>query len=137
MSLASWWQSCRKTGSLINVGVALRDSIVQATGFAQGDDLSPLLSSVLVKDLPRRVTERHPFVDVILYADDLAMFSTSRFHMQQALATLASYVKEIGLTINKAKSEAMKIKRGGKVSTKDDWRLGGKSLRFSKSFRIS
>ena len=57
----------------IDDGVAILESVTQTTGFAQGDNLSPILFSVLVGDLPDRITTRHPFVKVILYADDLVL----------------------------------------------------------------
>jgi len=118
----------------IDDGVCVGEEIGQTTGFAQGDNLSPLLFSLLLADLPERITSGHQFVKVLLYADDLVLFSQSRFHLQQALATLESYVKEVGLTVNTTKTEAMKFRRGGRSAVKDELRLGGESLRYVNNF---
>jgi len=119
---------------LIDDGVTVNSQIIQTTGFAQGDNLSPLLFSILIADLPQRVKDQHKFVKMLLYADDLVLFSTSRFHLQQALVTLGKYVKEIGLEINLQKTEAIKFRRGGKVARSDELRLYGNALRFVNSF---
>ena len=44
----------------IDDGVTVRSGIEQTTGFAQGDNLSPLLLSVLISDLPSRIRDRPP-----------------------------------------------------------------------------
>ena len=103
----------------IDNGVAERNTVEQTTGFAQGDNLSPQLFSLLINDLPSRIQQRHPFVKTTMYADDLVMHSRSRFHLQQSLATLGKYVTEIGLEINKTKTEAMKFRRGGRPTLND------------------
>src|ERR1700723_196752 len=72
----------------IDDGVAELKSFTQTTGFAQGNNLSPLMFSALVADVPGIIQDRHLFVKVVFYADDLAMISSSLFHLHQALATL-------------------------------------------------
>lgn len=118
----------------IDDGVVIRDSIEQTTGFAQGDNISPLLFAVLIGDLPSRITDRHPLVKVILYADDLVMFSTSRHHLQQAIVTMTNYVSEVGLTINNNKTEALKFRRGGRLAATDELRVNGVPARYVNSF---
>lgn len=77
---------------------------------------------------------RHPLVKVLKYADDLVLYSTSRFHLQQALGTLASYVNEVGLTINSKKTEAMKFRRGGRLAARDKLTLAGQNVEFVNNF---
>ena len=119
---------------VLDDGVAEHEPIVQTNGFAQGDNISPLLFSLLVGDLPSRITKRHPLVKVIMYADDLVMYSGSRFHLQQALATLAAYVVEVGLEINTQKTEAMKFRRGGRLAESDTLLLNGEPLKYVNTF---
>lgn len=67
----------------------LQDSVanlppfVQATG--KGDNLSPLIFSVLLKDLPRRMRRQKDLVKVLWYVNDLIIYGGNRFHVQQAL----------------------------------------------------
>ena len=119
---------------ILDDGIAEHPCIEQTTGFAQGDNLSPLLFALLVADLPSRIQNRHPTVKIIMYADDLVLYSTSRFHLQQALATLAAYVSEIGLEINMRKTEAMKFRHGGRLAENDTLRLYGQELNYVNRF---
>lgn len=124
----------QKNFIVIDDGVSAREGLEQTTGFAQGDNLSPLLFAVLIADLPDKIKARHPFVKVLLYADDLVLYSSSRFHLQQALATLGHYVEEIGLVINKKKTEAMQFRRGGRIAAANELRLGGETIKYVSSF---
>ena len=119
----------------IDDGVALLPPFAQTTGVAQGDNLSPLLFSLLLNDLPARVQESRGHVSTLLYADDLVVFGRSRFHVQQALARLAAYAQEAGLTINLGKTEAMKFRRGGRLAATDSFHIGGSAIRYVNSFK--
>ena len=119
---------------IIDDGVSELEPFLQTTGVAQGDNLSPLLFSVAVSDLPSMIKVRHPHVDLLLYADDLVMFSRSRFHLQQALVTFGDYIKDLGLEVNLAKTEAMKFRRGGRLANSDELRLAGTPLKYVNSF---
>ena len=53
-------------------GVRTREPIAQTTDFAQGDNFSLLLFSVLLNDLPATITKKHTQIDILLYADDVS-----------------------------------------------------------------
>ena len=118
----------------IDDGVAELPPFSQTTGVAQGDNLSPLLFSVLLKDLPTRIRGQRDLVKVILYADDLVIYGGSRFQIQQALARLHTASIDLGLTINKEKTVAMKFRRGGRAAADDNLRLEGSSLVYVNKF---
>lgn len=115
-------------------GVRLLPPFIQTTGVAQGDNLSPLLFSVLLADFPALISSKHPLVKVLLYADDIVMYSHSRVHLQSSLRTLAEYVETSSLTVNTSKTQAMKFRKGGRLSTRDVLRLNGESIAFVSSF---
>ena len=128
-------RSILQEGSIIiDDGNAELEPFVQTTGVAQGDNLSPLLFNVVISDLPHFIKGRHPQIDLLLYADDLVIFSHSRFHLQQALATMCVYLDSLGLEINLAKTEAMKFRRGGRLAATDSIHLGGSEVRFVNHF---
>ena len=81
----------------IDDGVSLHEGLVQTTGFAQGDNLSPICFAMLIRDLPHRIEFKHRMVEVLIFADDLFLFSTSRFHLQQAIHSLSEFIREVGL----------------------------------------
>lgn len=70
--------------------VSRREVSDQITGPAQGDNLSPFCSRYSLMISP----SKHSSVNVMLYPNDLVMFSGSRFHLQKAIAALVRYVKE-------------------------------------------
>lgn len=119
---------------VIDDGVTEHPPLVQTNGFTQGDNLSPLMFTLLIADLPPKIKKRHPTVDIIMYADDLVIYSRSRFHLQQALATLSSYIADVGLEINAQKTEAMKFRRGGRIAEGDTLRLNGHVLSYVNRF---
>jgi len=98
----------------INDDVVMHGPTEQSTGFAQGDCLSPLLFSTLISKLPETVQERQKHVELILYADDLALISSSKFHVQQALISTVNYAAHLGLNINVGKTVAMKVSKSGR-----------------------
>ena len=75
--------------------------------------------------MPRLITSRHNVVKIPQYTDDPVLFSRSRFHLQQSLATVNGYVQRVqgGLEINREKTEAMKFRRGGRLAANDEIRL--------------
>lgn len=124
----------QKNMIFIDDGVTVREPIVQTTGFAQGDNLSPLLFSILINDLPSTITARHPAMRVLCFADDVVIFGRSRFHLQQATATLSGYANRVGLVINESKTEAMKFRRGGKLARTDGIRLNNCEVKYVSHF---
>lgn len=68
------------------------------------------------------------------FADDLAIYSTSRFCLQQALHSLDAYVRQAGLQINRKKTEAMEFRRGGRLTHNDVLRTAGQELDFVSRF---
>jgi len=133
-----WWDNNQYIFRIDQVylddGVCILEPFEQTTGVAQGDNLSPLLFSVLLSDLPETIRARHPHVHMILYADDLVLYSQYRAHLQQALATLETYVNAEGMAINMMKTEAMKFRRGGKLAREDQLQIGGEKVDFTSRF---
>ena len=119
----------------IDDGIAELPPFEQTSGLAQGDALSPLLFSVLMKDLPTKVKGMSDRVNFLQYADDVMIYGRSRFHVQQALHRLEKASAELGLSINRDKTEAVKFRRGGHIAATDELRLGTQPLAYVNHFR--
>ena len=85
-------------------------------GVRQGDNLSPTLFNLFVKDIPRIFnshTNSVKFGDLpinsLQYADDLIIFANSKDTMQEHLNMLNNYCKNWGLEINTKKTKYMTI----------------------------
>ena len=106
----------------------------QTTGVAQGDNLSPMLFSVLLSDLPRATAEKHDLVSTILDADDAVLFSRSRRQLQKSMRTLEEYSAGNDLVINAGKTKAMKFGRGGLPAAGDVFKLSEGTIEKVSSF---
>ena len=81
------------------------------------------------------MSDTYTLVEVLLYADDLVLFSTSRFHLQGSLHTLTSHIQHLGLEINTTKTVAVKFRRGGRLAKSDEFRVGNITLPFANHFK--
>jgi len=116
-------------------GLQMTNSIAQNIGILQGDTLSPLLFSItvvsLINDLKECCGEAGR---VIMYADDLAIYSDHLTTVQEALNCLERWCDRSGLTVNQTKTEAMKFRRRGKLSANDNLYYKGTQLKFVNQY---
>ena len=75
----------------------------------QGDCLSPILFSLYINDLTGKLSRKKQMtdIDILLYADDLAMLVNSREGLQDKLNLLHLYCKDRNLHVNVNKSKIM------------------------------
>lgn len=90
------------------------DEITVKKGVHQGNTLSPTLFNVYINDIVQYVKEKDsPFITAteripcLLYADDLALLSTTKLGLQTKLDRLQKYCSDWGLKINKAKTKVI------------------------------
>ena len=85
------------------------DSFTCSDGLRQGDSLSPVLFAMSINDLSQRLSEvdKDKNMDILLYADDLAILADSREMLQKKLDILHTYCRENNLTVNISKSKVI------------------------------
>ena len=64
----------------------------------------------------------------LIFADDVALFSTTPVGLQNQIDNLAKASKQIGLRVNKNKTKIMVFRRGGFLSHGEKWFLNGDEL---------
>lgn len=106
----------------------LSDAIFQSTGLIQGDSLSPSLFILYIADIVEAIKVTTKKLDVLLYADDLVFFSENVEDIQSALRNLVGYCDLNKLVINENKSEIVKFRKGGHLSSSDIFHYGQKRL---------
>lgn len=108
--------------------------IDQQIGVLQGDPLSPLLFNVLVQDVVQAVCG-DTSVGMLLYADDMAIYSRSRGDLQRAVNAIADWASENQLIINTRKTEMMIFRKGGRLSSEDKITCNGEIINITNCFR--
>ena len=98
----------------------LAHTVEQNRGVQQGNNLSPTLFNIFINDLPKHLNGHDsPLADsatgrevpCLLYADDLALLSTTKAGMQKKLDKLNQYCSDWGLSINKRKTKIVIFSR--------------------------
>ena len=88
--------------SCVKLVNSITDEFPCEVGLRQGDSLSPILFSLYINDLPGNLsrTKHMTDINILLYADDLAMLANSREELQDKLNLLHLYGKNRNLHVN-------------------------------------
>ena len=108
----------------------------------QGEVLSPILFSFYVNDceiafinsdaVPIDVKELSLFL--LMYADDMVIFSESISGLQVMLDTLLTYTSKWALSVNIEKTKIVVFRNGGRIANNEKWFYNSKELEIVDSF---
>jgi hypothetical protein len=118
----------------ISDGLQLSDNIRQNVGVQQGDTMSPLLFVLLSIDLIVRFKEKFNDVKLIMFADDIVVYSNHLASVQRSIDFIDEWASGVRLTINVQKTKAMKFRRGGPLARNDVLLLRNERVDFVNSF---
>lgn len=128
--------------SSVLVGGKLSDFFENKIGVLQGEITSPILFSMFVNDCeseflqagiqPLALQDLSLFL--LLYADDMVLFSESIQGLQEMLDKLKSYTEKWSLTVNITKTKTMVFRKSGRTSQDEKWFFDGKLLENVDSF---
>ena len=112
-------------------------------GVCQGESLSPFLFSLFINDINSYMKEDprvgisfyQIYVILLLFADDMVLFSESRQGLQQGLNRLHEYCVNWGLSVNANKTKCLVFKKRGKINAKDKWFYNNEPLETVNSFK--
>ena len=111
-------------------------------GLLQGESTSPLLFSLFVNDLENNISHQSVGVNVVnilikilMFADDMAIFSTSIEGLQQGFDNLSEYCSKWGLTVNILKTKIVIFRKGGKIGSKEKWSFNGRVIEVVPYFK--
>jgi RNA-directed DNA polymerase len=95
----------RQLKAWLQAGVLEDDRCVPTTaGTPQGGSISPLLALIALHGMETAITQVYPQARVITYADDGVVLHEDRLVLEQCQQLLTTWLAEIGLTLNVAKS---------------------------------
>ena len=112
-------------------------------GVFQGESLSPTLFSFFLNDINDFMKEDPSlginiyqlYISLLLFADDMVLFSSNRFGLQTGLDRLRDYCNNWGLVVNAEKTKCMVFKKGSNKSILDKWNYNGAELETVTSFK--
>ena len=108
--------------SRVKLDNKLSQEFLCMTGVRQGECLSPIHFALYLNDLEQElITRGADVVDtgllklfLLLYADDIIIFSESASGLQNGLNILHDYCQKWKLTVNVDKSKVMVFRKGGR-----------------------
>ena len=111
-------------------------------GVRQGECLSPFLFSIYINDVERELINRDAKgVDIgliklflLLYADDITLFSDSADGLQEGFNILSEYCDRWKLKINLSKTKVMVFRKGGRLSKELGFRYKGMEIEIVHQF---
>lgn len=112
-------------------------------GVITGDSISPLNFVIFINDLEDYMRRRGvegvsitSAIDILLllYADDLILFGSSRVDLQRKLDLLSSYCQENKMKVNESKSQVVIFRRGGRVSGSDVFHYANRRLEVMSDY---
>jgi hypothetical protein len=120
----------------INDGLQLSSSITQSNGVLQGDPISPLLFNLLTSDIKIALfDDNNKDVKLLMYADDLVLYSKSLFQLQYTMIKLKTWCDTNNLTVNVGKTKIMKFRKGGNLAKSDKLIFNGVEIEFVNEFK--
>ena len=114
-------------------------------GVRQGAKESPIMFSFLMSVIADYVRERgrhgvqllqdRPEIYSLIFADDVALVSSTAVGLQNQLNSLDSISRQLGLSINKNKTKVMVFRKGGFLPHSERWTLGETRLEVVSKYR--
>jgi hypothetical protein len=113
-----------KTEECVKLRKGISDVYNTNIGIKQGDNLSPMLFNIFLDDLATHLMSPNcdPIqlgdtkFNTLLYADDLAILSTSQDGLQKCIDKLGTYCDQWGLKVNTDKTKVVIFRKAGKVA---------------------
>ena len=111
-------------------------------GLIQGEIMSPFLFSMYINDLEETmflkgadcITVESLKIFLLMYADDIVLFSESADGLQKNLDILKMYCAKWELTVNTKKTKVMIFQKHGRISKKHKFIYDGIELEITNAF---
>ena len=112
-------------------------------GVLQGESLSPTLFSMFLNDINQTlqvdanvgISIYQFYLALLLFADDMVLFSDNRFGLQTGLDKVYEYCNNWGLIVNVEKTKCLVFKKNGRKNVLDKWFYNGEEIETVSTFK--
>ena len=129
----------------VRFGNKFSEDIDCPLGVKQGCLLSPLLFSILINKVARKIAEKgragYQFVTggkeifSLLFADDIVLVSLTPSGLQNQLNNLKIESEKLGLEVNLNKTKAVIFRGGGYIGKAEKWYYGQEKIEIVNSYK--
>ena len=129
----------------VRFGNKYSEDIKCPLGVKQGCLLSPLLFSILINKVAKKVAEYgragYQFITggkeifLLLFADDIVLISQTPSGLQNQLNNLKKASDELGLKVNLDKTKTLVFRRGGFLGKAEKWYYGKEQIETVNSYK--
>lgn len=127
----------------IRVNCDYTEEIRKTKGILQGDSLSPLIFILVVADINTFLKNKgfegiqinsNTEIILLMYADDLVIFSHSKIDLQKKINAVQEYCQINKLEVNTQKTKIIIFRKKGKLPKNDKFFYSGAPIEVVKSF---
>ena len=109
-------------------------------GLKQGCVVSPVLFSFLIDELERgkhgiQLLPRETELFLLMFADDIALLSSTPVGLQNQLKVLYEVANRLGLLLNLEKTKIVVFRNGGYLARAERWYYGGELVSVASSYK--
>ena len=129
----------------VRYGNKYSDDINCPLGVKQGCLLPPILFSILINKVARKIAEKgragYQFITggkeifSLLFADDIVLVSLTPSGLQNQLNNLKMESEKLGLEVNLSKTKSMIFRGGGYIGKAEKWYYGQEKLETVNSYK--
>lgn len=129
----------------VRAGADLTEEFLCPQGVKQGEVCSPVLFSLFINELTKDIIQngKHGIqlapemieLFILLFADDVVLFSDSVIGLQTQLNTLSASAKRLGLVVNLDKSNIVVFRNGGFLNAREKWLFDGQELKIVNMYK--
>lgn len=132
----------RNIKSKVKYDNSLSSDFTSFVGVRQGECLSPFLFSMYLNDLENEFEMKGVEginlgmlkLYLLLYADDIVIFSNTKEGLQKGLDVLADYCNKWKLTVNIDKTKVMIFRKGGNLKRDMSFHFQGENIEIVNKF---
>ena len=136
-----------ETNNVIRLNGVFTEEFESKKGVAQGNNLSPTLSSIYINSLLEELHNskigvnlnlnptKSDMINVLAYADDIVLLAETPNELKQLLKIVENWCKTWQINVNTSKMKIIHFRQKGKHCTKEKFDIGGNEIEMVDEYK--